>query len=195
MTSRKIRKNLNKELMFNKIMPSNTATEDFESNTHKIYNNNEDITDTSYQPMPMTLNDFMSGNSDKHPEEAITKPDIFEEDIVKTPQDNIVPEKNNAPLLTLLENNNDNPQYINVIKQALYLRIDELINMFKCCDCDLCKQTIMLKVLNSAKPEYVYKRPSEVNKLIEENNYPDINQPIIHAIFKVKANPPHDISE
>ena len=36
-----------------------------------------------------------------------------------------------------------------------------------------------------------YKKPSEVKAMIRENNCTDIDQPIIHAIFDVKANPPH----
>ena len=49
----------------------------------------------------------------------------------------------------------------------------------------------MLNVLNNVKPEYVYKKPSEVKELIETNNYVDINQPIIRAILDTKSNPPH----
>jgi hypothetical protein len=49
----------------------------------------------------------------------------------------------------------------------------------------------MLSILNTVKPEYVYKKPSEVKELILSNNYTDISQPIVRAILDIKMNPPH----
>ena len=85
----------------------------------------------------------------------------------------------------------DKPKYINLTEEVLYSKLTNMIAMFKCCSCEKCRQHIMLQVLNSVKPEYVYKKPSEVKELIESNNYVDINQPIIRAILDTKANPPH----
>ena len=85
----------------------------------------------------------------------------------------------------------DKPKYINLTEEVLYSKLTNMIAMFKCCNCEKCRQHIMLQVLNNVKPEYVYKKPSEVKELIESNNYVDINQPIIRAILDTKANPPH----
>jgi len=85
----------------------------------------------------------------------------------------------------------DKPKYINITEEVLYSKLSNMIAMFKCCSCEKCRQTIMLHVLNNVKPEYVYKKPSEVKELIESNNYVDINQPIIRAILDTKSNPPH----
>ncbi|MBR6923159.1 MAG: late competence development ComFB family protein, partial [Oscillospiraceae bacterium] len=85
----------------------------------------------------------------------------------------------------------DDPRYINVTEEVLYSKLTEMIAKFKCCNCEKCRQHIMLHVLNNVKPEYVYKKPSEVKELIANNNYVDINQPIIRAILETKANPPH----
>ena len=85
----------------------------------------------------------------------------------------------------------DKPKYINITEEILYSKLTNMIAMFKCCNCEKCRQTIMLNVLNNVKPEYVYKKPSEVKELIETNNYVDINQPIIRAILDTKSNPPH----
>ena len=87
--------------------------------------------------------------------------------------------------------NDDKPKYINLTEEVLYSKLSNMIAMFKCCNCEKCRQHIMLQVLNNVKPEYVYKKPSEVKELIESNNYVDINQPIIRAILDTKANPPH----
>ena len=87
--------------------------------------------------------------------------------------------------------NSDEPRYINVTEEVLYSKLNEMIAKFKCCSCEKCRQHIVLQVLNSVKPEYVYKKPSEVKKLIAENNYVDINQPLIRAILETKSNPPH----
>lgn len=275
MTSRKIKRNLNKELMFNKIMPSslsavtsehnstvnieratlkseyvkndayeaNTRTQDnvqqkkpeiqntSSSNDIKntisnipAYNKILNSLNTSYvspesQPAPQTFSDVISNsqpvtstpvtnfkqelNIQKEAPQYNRTTDFFS----VNPFNNIVTEQlqtpqqfsepiqkaviSSAPPIQDPKEDLDRPQYMNITKQVLYSKLDEMIKMFKCCDCSLCKRIITLQVLNNVKPEYVYKKPSEVKAMIRENNCTDIDQPIIHAIFDVKANPPH----
>lgn len=274
MTSRKIKRNLNKELMFNKIMPSslssvtsehnntvnveratlkseyvkndayeenirtqdtvqpkkpeiqNTSSTDIKNTVSNIpaYNKILNSLNTSYvspesQPAPQTFSDVVL-NSQPATSTSVTnfKQELNMQD--ETPQynkavdffgvnpfNNIVTEPvqtpqqfsepiqkaviSSAPPIPDPKEDPDRPQYMNITKQVLYSKLDEMIKMFKCCDCSLCRRIITLQVLNSVKPEYVYKKPSEVKAMIRENNCTDIDQPIIHAIFDVKANPPH----
>lgn len=274
MTSRKIKRNLNKELMFNKIMPSslssvtsehnntvnveraalkseyvkndayeenirpqdtvqpkkpeiqNTSSTDIKNTVSNIpaYNKILNSLNTSYvspesQPAPQTFSDVVL-NSQPAASTSVTnfKQELNMQD--ETPQynkavdffgvnpfNNIVTEPvqtpqqfsepiqkaviSSAPPIPDPKEDPDRPQYMNITKQVLYSKLDEMIKMFKCCDCSLCRRIITLQVLNSVKPEYVYKKPSEVKAMIRENNCTDIDQPIIHAIFDVKANPPH----
>ncbi|WP_049962772.1 late competence development ComFB family protein [Ruminococcus sp. HUN007] len=105
-------------------------------------------------------------------------------------QDTAVPREIRTPVQTSPVSA-DVPRYINMTEEVLLSKLDEMIAKFKCCSCEKCRQHIMLQVLNSVKPEYVYKKPSEVRELIENNNYVDINQPIIKAVLETKSNPPH----
>ena len=181
--SRRTKKNINKEIMFNKIMPSyltNTYTEYYSnSNQHSEYRNPKSEPDTfkirekvlsAMEPRPLV------------PEE---------DDDTETNAVRQKPAQANNPAVQKTMVSEDKPKYINITEEILYSKLTNMIAMFKCCNCEKCRQTIMLNVLNNVKPEYVYKKPSEVKELIETNNYVDINQPIIRAILDTKSNPPH----
>lgn len=205
MTSRKIKKSISKETMFNKIMPSYAVDDTIRHATLK----KADTSDTVYttpenQPTPQTLNDILFQNqhqvknnvntnvfSDKQTSSEIDKE--FSKDISSSFDNDNISEFSDTTSVNYTVTKTDEPNYINIVKQSLYSKLDSMIKMFKCCDCELCRQSITLEVLNNVKPEYKYIKPSEIQHIIDENNYPDINQPIIHAIFEVKANPPHKV--
>ena len=181
--SRRTKKNINKEIMFNKIMPSyltNTYTEYYSnSNQHSEYRNPKSEPDTfkirekvlsAMEPRPLV------------PEE---------DDDTETNAVRQKPAQANNPAVQKTMVSEDKPKYINITEEILYSKLTNMIAMFKCCNCEKCRQTIMLNVLNNVKPEYVYKKPSEVKELIETNNYVDINEPIIRAILDTKSNPTH----
>lgn len=220
-TSRRTRKNISKEQMFNKIMPSylsNTYNTDYnayqqgnegrnpksEPDTFKIrekvlaamedrplvpeagqfaqqpaapeYPQNQTQQQSPYyspaqQQMPQQ-NPFYTGSAQQMQQFQYQQPQ----------------QQYAAPVAPVTD---DKPRYINITEEILYSKLTNMIAMFKCCNCEKCRQTIMLHVLNSVKPEYVYKKPSEVKEMIESNNYVDINQPIIRAILDTKSNPPH----
>ena len=175
--SRRTKKNINKEIMFNKIMPSyltNTYTEYYSnSNQNSEYRNPKSEPDTfkirekvlsAMEPRPLV------------PEE---------DDDTETNAVRQKPAQANNPAVQKTMVSEDKPKYINITEEILYSKLTNMIAMFKCCNCEKCRQTI------NVKPEYVYKKPSEVKELIETNNYVDINQPIIRAILDTKSNPPH----
>lgn len=196
--SRRTKRNINKELMFGKIMPSYTTS--------------------TYNEYTATLNQMAEEYSQKNIKESNTfkikdkiMPAVEERPLVKeTPSAPYRAANSPTQTFSVLESaqqlqqtavqppplpkvkvDDDKPKYINITEQVLYSKLENMIAMFKCCNCEKCRQAVMLQVLNNVKPEYVFKKPSEVKKLINESNYVDINQPIIRAILDTKANPPH----
>lgn len=192
--SRRARKNINKELMFNKIMPSyltNTYNEYYglteqrkeSSETFKI---REKIMG-SIDDRPLVRENHTENPSVQHSGETKS---FSVQNNQPSPTGAAVP-VSIAPAITVAPVIDDKPKYINITEEVLYSKLTNMIAMFKCCNCEKCRQSITLQVLNNVKPEYVYKKPSEVKELIESNNYVDINQPIIRAILDTKSNPPH----
>jgi hypothetical protein len=224
--TRRTKRNINKELMFSKIMPTystNTFNEYYQSSaearsprgsepdTFKI---REKVLDALKDRVPMQDDDmdlpparnsepdFPNGtyrqayqnyhqNRDQIQQQPYQSTRVFPvQNQMQYTQE--VPVQREIPAVTKnAPINSDEPRYINITEEVLYSKLTEMIAKFKCCSCEKCRQHIMLQVLNSVKPEYVYKKPSEVKKLIESNNYVDINQPIIKAVLETKSNPPH----
>lgn len=205
--SRRTKKNISKELMFNKIMPSyltNTYTEYYGNHPQNPESKNQKSEPDTFKirekvlsamedrPLvPENSNGIPAGQPQytqqpnaqgyvQQPHQAQAQPQYQQPAPVSQPQFTPKP---------VFEE--DKPKYINITEEILYSKLSNMIAMFKCCNCEKCRQTIMLNVLNNVKPEYVYKKPSEVKELIESNNYVDINQPIIRAILDTKSNPPH----
>lgn len=203
--SRRTRKNISKELMFNKIMPSyltNTYTE-YYANSNGTQN--PEARNPRSEPDTFKIREKVLSKMEDRPlvseqgnTAPVMQPQQYQQGEYASNQPQQQPYANNyqqnpaaqqyAPKAVIEE---DKPKYINITEEVLYSKLSNMIAMFKCCNCEKCRQTIMLHVLNNVKPEYVYKKPSEVKELIESNNYVDINQPIIRAILDTKSNPPH----
>lgn len=184
--SRRAKKNIKKELMFNKIMPS------YLTNTYnEFYGPTEQRKESSET---FKIREKIMGSIEDRPlvRENHTDPPSFQQSgatrSFSALNTQSTPDAVHSPASPLID---DKPRYINVTEEVLYSKLTNMIAMFKCCNCDKCRQSITLQVLNNVKPEYVYKKPSEVKELIESNNYVDINQPIIRAILNTKSNPPH----
>lgn len=220
MTNRKVKKSLSKENMFNKIMPSyadeqvrHAALKDGynkKSDTFRLSENTfaekKQYTAPENQPTPQTLGDVISGTrpaiknttSVREFFAGTTTDNIEEElhkDIVGSSESEQKETKKESVQDVASKAEDDRPHFLNMTKQVLYSKLDEMMDMFNCCNCDLCRQAVTLQVLNSVKPEYKYVKRSEMHDIVENSNHDDINQPIIHAIFEVKANPPHTFNK
>lgn len=183
--SRRARKNISKEIMFNKIMPSyltNTYTEYYGQNSLNQEHRNPKSEPDTFKIREKVLSAIEGRPLVPEDEGTVQNPQSV------SAQQNVKTDPSFVQKQMISE---DKPKYINITEEVLYSKLTNMIAMFKCCNCEKCRQNIMLNVLNNVKPEYVYKKPSEVRELIETNNYVDINQPIIRAILDTKSNPPH----
>ena len=95
--------------------------------------------------------------------------------------------------VTSQAHNDDEEKLINIIEYIVQKKLETTLTTFKCCKCDECRKAVTLKILNQITPEYVYMRPSQMKELISEDNYKNLNQPIIRSVLEIKANPPHQV--
>lgn len=217
--SKRTKRNISKELMFNKIMPS------YRSDSYNEYyghSQNGEVRNPRSEPDKFKISEKVLAGMEDRP---LVPDPIRPQPVQNQFQQNVQPngmyqnspyqqgygEYQQSPAQAqqmqgqyggvqqqgqnqFVQNqviDEDKPKYINITEEILYSKLTNMIAMFKCCNCEKCRQTVMLSVLNSVKAEYVYKRPSEVKEMIESNSYADINQPIIRAILDTKSNPPH----
>lgn len=222
-SSRRTRRNINKEAMFAKIMPSYTSStyneyygnetrQKSDPDTFKIREKvlsamedrplvpdplrsgsvSQPVTNAQYQNPQFVQNQPQMQNRGYNEYQNVQQPQMLNNPQMAFAASPVVQQPAQQPQYApAAPVDDDKPRYINITEEVLYSKLANMIAMFKCCSCEKCRQTIMLQVLNNVKPEYVYKKPSEVKELIESSNYVDINQPIIRAILDTKSNPPH----
>lgn len=214
-STKRTKKNISKEAMFNKIMPS------YMSNTYSDYLGSDSRNSRS-DPDPFKIREKVLAGMEDRPlvpdpirssmaqnqaqnqaQNSAFRGNAYQQNYPEYPQGQNQmqgqmmygsPSPSAQGQEQFVQNQmleDDRPKYINITEEILYSKLTNMIAMFKCCNCEKCRQTVMLHVLNNVKAEYVYKKPSEVKEMIESGNCTDINQPIIRAILDTKSNPPH----
>lgn len=80
---------------------------------------------------------------------------------------------------------------INITEKMVNMKITEAMERFDCCTCSVCRQDILCKVLNSISPKYMAVAESDIDKIIEKEDFSEVTQAIMKAILNLKANPNH----
>ena len=73
----------------------------------------------------------------------------------------------------------------------IFKRLNDLMEKFKCCQCESCRQSILLYALNSLPPNYVYQTNEEAEKTLLTMDTTQITTGIIQAILKTRASSGH----
>lgn len=80
---------------------------------------------------------------------------------------------------------------INLMERLVAQRLDEAFSKFNCCKCDKCKKDVAAMALNRLPPKYVVASPDQIVELISRQTYAEVLTAIIQAILAVKAHPNH----
>lgn len=88
------------------------------------------------------------------------------------------------------EPENDDIRLINIIEYAAMEKIRSEITKSGCCSCQACRDAVTLKVLNALQPEYIYTSPSRA-ALEAESRYSIIEKTVTDIILEIKEDPPH----
>lgn len=84
------------------------------------------------------------------------------------------------------------PQLVNLARVALEERLPAALEKFNCCDCDQCCLDVLAIALNKTKPEYAIINEGEVPaSLITPELSRDAMTSLVQAIMLVKAHPRH----
>lgn len=85
----------------------------------------------------------------------------------------------------------DLPRYRNLTEYLVLYRLDGMIEKFKCCKCEDCRRAIVLYALNTLPPRYSYATKAEIREQIANADSASVLTCLIQAIMQVRANPPH----
>ncbi len=85
----------------------------------------------------------------------------------------------------------DLPRYRNLTEYLVLHRLDGMIEKFKCCKCEDCRRAIVLYALNTLPPQYSYATKAEIREQIAHADSASVLTCLIQAIMQVRAKPPH----
>jgi len=84
------------------------------------------------------------------------------------------------------------PAIINIMERLINDKIDIAIEKFRCCTCEKCRQDITAMALNKLHPKYIVAEPELLAEGLEDKEAnTQVTTALVQAILKVKANPKH----
>ncbi len=211
MALKKSKRDIDKERMFTKIMPSlneeneaevdspedentekSAAEQTKENKVSETKNTKEEKSEPKSEAKPLNTPETVSVG-DKKAEEVKNEEALKSESNDKPQQEK--KEKGEAKKTEKSaqkkESNSKQIEVYNITEEMINGEIDAIFHKFNCCHCDICKCTIIADVLNNLPTKYVAAKPSELKKILNKENNGNIKSAIIQSVFKVIANPPH----
>lgn len=169
-TEQKPQKGIDKEYIFNLIMPT-TAEEE------------EELETLAEEEEPVS-----SAADDRRPEPVEEPPE--EEDLPDSLS--LLREKLSRPIAAPVQlRPGRNLVVVNLVEQLVADRLDAAFDKFNCCRCDKCRRDVAALALNAIPPQYVVAEPEEIPRLLEEAPAKEIPTALVKAILQIKNNPQH----
>lgn len=161
---------IDKESMFNKIMPSNLIRKNSESSQAPEF----DDEDTPSQ-------------------QTTTKPQIS---LHQANVENTTINSTKTPLFSTEDKKNSfvkrkSTVMVNIIEQLVASKLDMAFNKFNCCKCDRCRQDVAALALNKIKPKYIIVDENEAKDVLNNHDDPTVMSAIIQAMLTVMSHPRH----
>lgn len=189
------KKDIDKEKMFNKIMPSgakkHTApssdlsrkfSDPVHSRRYAPADEPEEPVEDEYSEIDEYVNRVNSQNGSK-PSEA----DLM--NMADRYIENSQAQKNQS-IHTAFEESKRTVM-VNIREKMVLSRLEEAFEKFNCCTCYCCKQDVTAMALNNLRPKYVIAAADDIDKIIAKEDYSEVTSAIMKAILEVKKHPRH----
>ena len=196
----KTKRDINKEQMFNMLMPTGESRHTVAPNIKnaKPYDNKaEEEKKAAEKAEQMSeeekkLDEYASKLSSKIEAKKAAEPvDPIEE------ADKIL-EEVNSEKVEKAEKAEETPMkkkvdtiMVNIREKMVLEKLDEALEKFKCCTCFFCRQDVTTMALNNLQPKYIITTEEDIDKIIATENYEEVTQAIMKAILHVKQHPRH----
>lgn len=81
---------------------------------------------------------------------------------------------------------------VNIMERLIEVKIGPAMDKFHCCTCEHCRQDITAFALNKLTPRYLVQDPELIAEAMEDKEAnTQVTTALVQAILKVKANPKH----
>lgn len=187
----KSKKEINKELMFNKLMPTGESRHTVAPNIKntKPYDNSAELEKKSSKKIDEMADD--KKELDEHTSNPISKVEAKKAIVPIEESDKIIHEQENVKAEDTPIKKQVETIMVNIRERMVMEKLDEALEKFKCCTCFFCRQDVMTMALNSLQPKYIVTTKADIDTIIENENYEEVTQAIMKAILQVKQHPRH----
>lgn len=81
---------------------------------------------------------------------------------------------------------------VNLMEHLVNQRIDDVISKFNCCNCPRCRKDAIALALNKLPPKYVVAVHDQLIDYTQQRAVAEILTALIQAVLTVRSNPRHD---
>ncbi len=85
----------------------------------------------------------------------------------------------------------DDPFTINIMENVALKYLDEVMNKFNCCRCDHCRRDVAALALNSLPPKYMVVDARHIEEIVQAVPKQDIYDALVKAVLRVRMYPRH----
>lgn len=188
----KKRREIDKETMFNKIMPTHLLDPDA--------GDDDDIRVETVKQVIVKQTPEEESKRIVHDPPVPEPPAPPEPEPVPAPDPEPVPEPEPEPeppkpkkrtRTTKKKTEAELPRYINLTELLVLGKLESMMDKFKCCHCDACRQAIAMHALNTLPPQYCYATNDEIKEMLLRCDSSAVIACMVQAIMQIRANPPH----
>jgi hypothetical protein len=173
----KTKNELDKESMFNKIMPSSLIKKNMADNENS--NDNTSPESTYKAPILNSIINQQLSNTEKSNDKFETMQPAPPQPILNSSRKVQIIQKRRSPIM------------LNIMERLVINKLDMAFNKFNCCKCDRCRQDVAALALNKLKPKYVILDESEIDDFIAKQEDASVTTAVIQAMLVVMAHPRH----
>lgn len=194
------KKDIDKEKMFNKIMPSGAKK-------HNSTGPRGDLSRRFDDPVHNRRYSETPSEPEVEPDDEYSEIDEYVQRVNNQQQASAKPTKEqlinmadeyiesstaakNAGLHTPFEDAKRTVM-VNIREKMVLEKLDAAFEKFNCCTCYCCKQDVTAMALNNLKPKYVIAAIDDMDKIIAKEDYSEVTAAIMKAILEVKKHPRH----
>lgn len=189
------KKLINRERMYEKIMPSNLKTIVQEE---KLADDKSLEKDTSITGLSSSADSIVIHAQEAHVTQS-TPDAIYPETAPEEEGDNQLsvneaPDEANGEMKEAPRTPCPPPLFLmNVMEDLVAQNIEKTMHQFKVCPCRRCRLDVTALALNKLKPKYVAQEKPALLELIRRENHTAVMSALIQACIAIKTNPRHDV--
>lgn len=192
------KKDIDKEKMFNKIMPSGAKhgnvqprelrrrfDDPIHNRRYADYSESEAEPDDEYSEIDEYVERV---NSQKNGDVKVGK---HTADEIINMADRLIENSAAQPTVHTAFEGAKATVMVNIREKMVAEKLDAAFEKFNCCTCYCCKQDVTAMALNNLKPKYVISAADDIDKIIAKEDYSEVTAAIMKAILEVKKHPRH----